>query len=243
MVRAFAWQQNIDRPLEWARGLLWFLEAAYAFFEAQGDWPATESLERALATTDPAHALEVAQLAIDVPSALAIKPARQIQLSVLAMSLIPAAQPLLALLVLAMQEARRLYPGAEGRPAILTGALIKSKLGLDDETYRRLSVVLLDQGWFLGGGSGDPDGNWTRAVPASILRLEGVTTIGGYVEALATHRFGPALVETQEGPPRQALIGVLRAWWRKRDVSAGDLFVIGVVAAVVAGLLLAWLLG
>ena len=39
-------------------------------------WPSTQSLEEALAPTAPARALDVAQLAIDIPSALAIKPAR-----------------------------------------------------------------------------------------------------------------------------------------------------------------------
>ena len=199
-------------------------------------------LEEALAPTDPARALDVAQLAIDIPSALAIKPARQVQLSVLAMSLIPAAQPLLALLLSAMQPARQLYPGAHGQPAILTGNLIRTKLQLDDESYQRLSVVLLDQGWFLGGGGGDPNGAWHREVPASILRLDGVTTVEGYVDALATHRFGPALVQAPEVAPRQSLFGSLRNWWRKRDVSAGDLVMIGVAVTVAGGLLLAWIL-
>lgn len=242
-VRSPAWEQNIDRPLEWGEEHLWFLEAAYDYFEMWGDWPSTQSLEEALAPTAPARALDVAQLAIDIPSALAIKPARQIQLSVLAMSLIPAAQPLLALLMSAMQEARQLYPGPQGQPAVLTGDLIKAKLRLDDETYHRLSVVLLDQGWFLGSGGGDPDGAWDREVPASILRLNGVTTVEGYVQALAIHRFGPALVEPPAVEPRQSPLGSIWLWWRKREVSAGDLVMIGVVATVAGGLLLAWIIG
>lgn len=243
LIRSVVWAQNIDHPLEWGRAHLWFLEAAYHHFDARGEWPSTQSLEEALAPIDPARALEVAQLAIDIPSALAIKPARQVQLSVLAMSLIPAAQPLLALLLSAMQEARQLYPGAHGQPAILTGELIRTKLKLDDRSYQRLSVVLLDQGWFLGSGGGDPNGAWHREVPASILRLDGVTTVESYVEALATHRFGPALVKAPEVAPRQSLFGLLRNWWRKRDVSAGDLVMIGVAVTVAGGLLLAWLLG
>ena len=111
----------------------------------------------------------------------------------------------------AMQEARQLYPGPQGQPAVLTGDLIKAKLRLDDETYHRLSVVLLDQGWFLGSGGGDPDGAWDREVPASILRLNGVTTVEGYVQALAIHRFGPALVEPPAVEPRQSPFGVYLA--------------------------------
>lgn len=242
MVRSLAWVQTIDQPREWGREHLWFLEAVYHQFEARGEWPSTQSLEEALAPSNSARALEVAQLAIDIPSALAIKPARQVQLSVLAMSLIPAAQPLLALLLSAMQEARQLYPGAGGQPAILTGELIRTKLQLDDRTYQRLSVVLLDQGWFLGSGGGDPNGGWHRQVPASILRRDGVTTVEGFVAALATHRFGPALVKPPEVAPRQSLFASLRNWWRKRDVSAGDLVMIGVAVTVAGGLLLAWIL-
>ncbi len=143
----------------------------------------------------------------------------------------------------ALKQARARYPGPVGQDPVLRGYEIKSALELDDLTYRKLSTLIFSEGWFFKGGSGDVDGDWTQNIAASILRMDRVETIHDYFNAVAEHRFGPAYVPSHQvaAPhPNWGRAEPIRRWLANREVSAGDLLIIGILGSVVAGIVL-WL--
>ena len=136
---------------------------------------------------------------VDIPSALGARHSERVELTVRALSYCPAAAPLLDRFVAAMKEAVRRYPGEpHERPPVLQGSALKEALNLDDAEYRTLSTLLFSESWFFGNGSGNADGDWTRAIRAEILVLKDVTNIEGYLDAVARYRFGPRQITVTE---------------------------------------------
>ncbi len=88
-VRSPGWARHVDDPDAWAVEHPWLLDAIFALFDRDGDWPQIETLQRVLATSDPARAIAVEQLAIDIPSELGSRNGNQFTLTVRALSHCP----------------------------------------------------------------------------------------------------------------------------------------------------------
>jgi hypothetical protein len=238
LVRSFRHAQNVDEPYRWATEHLWFLEAVFGHFDRDGEWPLVEDVQRALAASSPERAVAVAQLVIDVPSELGTRQVDRVTLTVRGLHRCRGAAPLLDLFVAAMRLAVDAYPG-EG-PSTLSGATVRAALELDDFTYRKVSTLIFAEPWFFGGGSGNVDGEWERTISVHVLLLQGVDDVGGYLDVVARHRFGPPEVEA---PPADvtgpaAALSAPRRWLAKREASNRDLLLIAVLGGLVVGLIL-----
>jgi hypothetical protein len=244
-VRSPAYVQNVDVPDVWAREHDWFLRSVFVPFDVYGTWPKIEDLQRTLAQADvdPARAVAVGQLSIDIPAALGRREQDCIRLTVRALSYCEEAAPLLAHFVAVMRMARGVYLG-DGA-SVLSGAAVKETLDLDDRVYRKVSELVFDEPWFFAGGSGHVDGDWERNIRAEVLLLGDTVDVAGYLAVIDRYRFGPPGIESSVAEARREvaskwslLVGSPRRWLGKRDVSVGDLIAIGVVAAVIAGVIL-----
>jgi hypothetical protein len=235
-VRSHAWAQSVDGPAAWAREHRWLLEAAFAAFNRTGEWPLIEDVQANLAG-EPDRAVAAAQLVVEMPPELGARHSQNIQLTVRALVHVPAATDLLNFFVQAMRLAVTLYPGDGAERPTLRGSYLKEQLDLDETSYRRLSKIVCDEGWFFAGG-GEADGDWYRYVRAEILRIRDIQDVDGYLDELARHRFGPAEVEVARSPGRFTRLRrqPLR-WFGKRDPTVSDLIVVGVITGVVAGVL------
>jgi hypothetical protein len=241
-VRSPAFVQHVDAPEAWALENLWLLAAVFDAFKSEGVWPRIEDVQRTLAKTVPAHAVAVGQLVIDIPAELGHRDQERIRLTVRALAQVQGAEPLLAHFVAAMRLAYDTYLG-DGA-SVLHGADVKTTLAVDDMTFRKVSELVFSEPWFFSGGSGGSGDNWDRAIRAEVVLMDGVTDVAGYLDAVARYRFGePDLaVDQAQAVAQQALSPARRQWlgrWlRKQSASVGDLIVIGIIAAVVAGVIL-----
>lgn len=234
--RAWSHIQNVDQPEAWARENLWFLEAVFAAFDRTGEWPRIEAVQERLAKTDVTRAVAVGQLVIDVPNEIGARHGERIALTVRGLSLVPAAQPVLAAFMAAMRVALDCYPGPEGSRPRLTGSAVRAAVELDDLTYRKVSVLVLAEGWFFNGGSGSEDHEWERWIRVEVLLLRDVTDISGYLAVVANYRFGPPTQDRRPGNPTRLIDGP-RRWLANRESSNRDLLVIAILGGVVVALI------
>jgi hypothetical protein len=236
-----AWVQNVDRPHEWAVEHSWLLDAIFALFDRDGDWPRIGAVQRVLADTSPAQAVAVAQLAIEIPAELGARHADRFTLTTQALSHCNGAKSLLASFVEVIHEAAVTYRASdEEQPAVLSGFAVKQSLGLDDSTYVRVSRLVFREPWFFGSGGGNVDDDWRYDVRAEVLLAEHIADIADYLDVVACYRFGPPEIE------KPAMAGSSQRpqdWLTKRDVTVRDLLAITIVGAVVAGVILWLLLG
>jgi hypothetical protein len=113
-------------------------------------------LQRRLANSDPARAVAVAQLAIDIPAELGARHIDRFTLTTRALSNCPDAAGLLSQFVAVILRAVAVYEASdEGGPAVLSGRAVKESLGLDDLTYLKVSRLAFAEPWFFAGGGGD----------------------------------------------------------------------------------------
>jgi hypothetical protein len=230
--------QSVDEPATWAEDHRWLLEAAFAAFDRTGEWPLIAEVQGYLASAgEPDRAIAVAQLVINIPPDLGARHSESIKLTVRALAHVPAAARLLDLFVRVMREAVALYPGEGPGLPELRGLKIKDQFQLDELTYRKVSTLVCDEGWFFNGGGGDGDGSWHRAIRAEILQLRDVTDVEGYLDALARYRFGASEIPVDREARRSG--GLLRLpmrWLGRRDPSVLDLIVVAVVSGLIVAL-------
>jgi hypothetical protein len=231
---------NVDQPEAWGREHRWFLEAVFAEFDRDGEWPRIEAVQEAMATTDVKQAVAIGRLVIDITNEIGARHGERIALTVRGLSLVPAAAPLLADFVAAMRVALDFYPGPEGSRPKLTGSAVRAAVKLDDRTYHKVSLLILEEGWFFGGGSGSQDQEWERWIRVEILLLKDAVDISGYLAVLAEYRFGAPTQERESGNPKQLVVGP-RGWLAARSPSIRDLLAITILGGVAVALIL-WLL-
>jgi predicted nucleotide-binding protein len=206
LARSLRWIQEIDGPHRWAVEHRWLLEATAHRFLANGDWPRVRTLQRDIATSDPDRAVTIGQPVIDIPAALGARTDDVLRLTVRALSYVAEAGDLLNTFVSAMRLAVDCYRGSDEDPPQLHGRVLRADLATDDVSYRGLSTLVMDEGWFFEGGSGAPNDDWSRAIRVEVLRLRDVTTVDGYLDAVARYRFGPqeiAATAAPQAPARQ----------------------------------------
>lgn len=221
--RSPAWHRNIDTPEKWARDHAWLLNAIFAAFDRDADWPLIERVQRALADVDTSRAVAVAQLAIDMPSELGARHGERLALTTRALSYCDEAAPLLAAFVGAIQLAVEVYRASDDEhPPVLSGFAVKDRLRLDDSTYIKVSRLLFQEPWFFGGGSGNVDEDWQHTVRVDVLLAEDVQGIADYLDAVARYRFGKPYVmaegEAQEDAP---VIRLERDWELGEEIGRG----------------------
>lgn len=231
---------NVDQPEAWGREHLWFLEAVFAYFDQAGEWPLIEDVQEAVATTDVSRAVAIGQLVIDVPNEIGARHGERIALTVRGLSLVPAAAPLLTTFVAAMRVALDFYPDPGGSRPRLTGSAVQAAAELDDLTYRKVSVLILAEGWFFGGGSGSEDQDWERWIRVEILLLRDAVDISDYLAVVAEYRFGPPTQSRPAGDPTQLADGP-RGWLATRSPSNRDLLAIAILGGLAVALVV-WLL-
>jgi serine/threonine protein kinase len=210
--RSPAWEQYIDAPEKWANDHRWLLTAVFDAFARDGDWPSIESVQRMLANSNTSRAVAVAQLAIDIPSELGAREGERIVLTCRALAHCDEATALLSRLVEAIRLAAEVYRASDAEhPPVLSGFVLKTRLGLDDPTYVRASRLLFREGWFFGGGSGEAHEDWQRKVRVEVLLAEDIADIGDYLDCVAHYRFGePYIVEA---PVQDRLVIKLERDW------------------------------
>lgn len=239
--RAPQWVNGVDEPDSWARKHRWLLETTFAAFDRTGEWPLVAEVQHDLAA-QPGRAIAVGQLVVDIPPALGARFSQHVQLTVRALSHVPAAAPTLELFIRAMQVALIRYPGKGGTPPVIRGSEIQAQLELDEATFKKVLTLLESEPWFFGNGGTDGAGDWYRDIRAEILCLRGVSDIQGYLDAVARYRFGPAEIEIASPPrTRPGLVQQPHRWLAKREVSVFDLLVITIVGGVIVGIVV-WLL-
>jgi hypothetical protein len=237
--RSPAWVQNVDQPNVWAFEHKWLLEAVFALFDRDGEWPRVENVQRALASSDPERAVAVAQLAIDIPRELGAREVDRLALTVRALTHCDSAAPLLEGFVAVIGQALAAYPGDEEHPAALSGFAVKETLGLDDLTYRKVSTLVFREPWFFNGGSGYPTDNWSRPITVEVLLAKDIANVADYLDVIARYRFGPPEIQvasqsvSERGPLR-----VSRAWLDRREATIRDLILVAIIAGVIVGVLL-----
>lgn len=244
--RSPAWTQNVDAVGAWAREHNWLLEAVFKLFDRDGEWPRVEAVQRTLADADPARAVAVAQLAIDIPSELGARHVDRLALTTRALSYCDQASSLLALFVKVIQEAAVVYRASDDEhPAVLSGFAVKGSLGLDDPTYIKVSTLVFREPWFFGGGGGNVDDDWHYNVRAEVLLAEGIQNIADYLDVVATYRFGPAEIPVAPSSvPTHRSLGALGRWLAKHEpLTVRDYLLVAIVGGVIVGIVLWLLLG
>jgi hypothetical protein len=224
---------------------LWLVESIFVLFDRDADWPRIESVQRVLADSDPARAVAVAQLAIDIPSELGARHVDRFALTTRALSHCNAATPLLSRFVAVIRQAAGAYRASDDEhPAVLSGFAVKQSLDLDDLTYVKVSRLVFREPWFFGNGGGDVDGDWRYDVRAEVLLAENIHDITDYLDVVARYRFGsPEIALASPAASRHLVIGAVRDWLRKRDLTVRDYLLVAIASAVVAGVVLWLLLG
>jgi hypothetical protein len=243
--RSAVWVEQVDRPEAWATEHLWLLESIFALFDRDGDWPRIESVQRVLADSDPARAVAVAQLAIDIPSELGARHVDRFALTTRALAHCPGAASLLSLFVGVIGRAAAAYRASDDEhPAVLSGFEVKQALGLDDRAYVLVSRLVFAEPWFFGGGGGNVQDDWQYNVRAEVLLAEDIHDITDYLDVVARYRFGsPEIALAPPAASQHLVIGAVRDWLRKRDPTVRDYLLVAIASAVVAGVVLWLLLG
>ncbi len=210
-------------PERWARDHLWLLNAVFAQFDRDADWPPIERVQRMVADSDTSRAVAVAQLAIDMPSELGARQGERLALTTRALSYCDEAAPLLAAFVGVIQLAVEVYraSNAEHSP-VLSGFTVKDRLQLDDSTYIKVSRLLFQEPWFFGGGSGNVDEDWQHTVRVDILLAEHGQGIADYLDAVARYRFGePYLMPEDKAQEGGRVIRLERDWELGEEIGRG----------------------
>ena len=243
--RSLAWVQNVDGPHAWALEHLWLLEAIFALFDRDGDWPRIEAVQRVLADSDPARAVAVAQLAIDIPNELGARQVDRFTLTMRALSHCDGATRLLSLFVAVIRQAAVAYRASDDEhPAVLSGFAVKQSLELDDLTYVKVSRLVFREPWFFGNGGGNVDEDWRYDVRAEMLLAENIHDITDYLDVVARYRFGPPeIAAASPAASRHLVVDDVRDWFTKRDLTVRDYLLVAIVSAVIAGVVLWLLLG
>jgi hypothetical protein len=241
--RSLGWQQNVDRPRAWALEHLWLLEAVFAAFDRDGEWPKIEAVQRRLADSDPSQAVAVSQLAIDIPNQLGARQRDRLTLTTQGLVHCQDAARLLSAFVAVIRQAAIAYRASDDEhPAVLSGYAVKESVGLDDPMYVKVSQLVFREPWFFGSGGGNFDEDWHFDVRAEVLLAENIESINDYLDVVTRYRFGPSEIESQfPGGSKGRLVYAPRDWLTKRDLTVRDLLLVAIVGAVIAGALL-WLL-
>jgi hypothetical protein len=172
---------------EWLEEHSYFLEVVYGHFQTTGTWPPAVQLLREIRASglaaQPNQALE------SLPPAIGARrwgPDDDIHLSLFGLGACSAARPLLERYLEVLFLALRRFD-AVGETNLLERPEVERALGLSPAEADRLSVVLMADAPFLGGGSSSPAG-WSMAIDPRVADYETVDDVDEFLVALARER-------------------------------------------------------
>ena len=162
------------------------LEAIYAAFERDGHWPAPGGLQRELLAAG--RRVRVVSAVDAMPPVLGSRTHApdEVRLSLFGLGCVPAARGLLEHYVAVLRLARNRYaqPGEVPR---ISRADVAEQLGLDERALDRLSVVLLADPAFLGGGQADVAA-WELDIDDRVIDFDGIEDPDALLAFLADQR-------------------------------------------------------
>jgi predicted nucleotide-binding protein len=175
---------------EWANRHAAFLAAVYGRWQPHRQWPNADDLGRQglreqwefdafdLAETLPAPLGQHQRGADD-----------RILLRVRGLSFVPPSWPLLNDFVRTIALGAKLYVEETGKPQ-LRSADLTGTLGFDARRAAEVSELLFNEGWMLGSGGADADGEWTRELWRGYRFLVGVASLEDYLRVEAVQVWG-----------------------------------------------------
>lgn len=180
--------RNITDADAWARCHLPSLRLIYLAFEATGEWPQLEALQRDLIRQERDLDL-VAELAEMPPTIGIAQHSGEVSLSIRGLSFLPETSAMLSYFIAVIELAVERFRGEDEEPKITNADLLE--LGMDARMAERVSALIFRESWPFGGGSGLPDGTWERSVSLEIRHLVTVRTVADYLRIQAELRYGP----------------------------------------------------
>jgi hypothetical protein len=170
----------------WVRANAEVLDAIYAAFDEDGEWPGPGPLQRRLISRG--RRLRVVSAVQSLPSGMGrrtFEPDR-VALSLHALACVPAAAPLLDRYMAVIELARKRY-GQPDEPARLSRELVVGELGLSQREADRLSRIVLDDHPFLASGSAALDA-WDMSIDDRIVDFDDAGDRDGLLAMFASMR-------------------------------------------------------
>jgi uncharacterized protein (TIGR02391 family) len=174
----------IAMATRWAAEHQRFLEIIFERFDADSEWPALENLQRLLDRRGEDIDLIATARAIPIELGYFEMGAQRPTLKLRALAFVAAAGPLVESFVRVIELAVERYLDETGTPRI-TSKDLHELLGFDEQTVRKLGMLLENEPPFIfGGGSGMiTDPSWERDLARGIRELRGTNSIESYLDA------------------------------------------------------------
>ncbi len=214
----------------WAQEHRDLLTRCFERFKEVGEWPSIEDLQLDFARAG--QDVDIAALAYSMPGMLGFVEQQRLVLLLRALAPLPGAAPILTTW---FAVARIAYDRwiSEGAGARITRVDVERASAGDEMLAYLTSVVLLREGWPIGGGgSGTAKDDWVREITSQIRVVGSATNAGDVIAARDAQLYPvPAPVQSAgSGAAPSRLRGAGRAW--------GSLSRHPLWSAVIAGLIL-----
>lgn len=156
-------------------------------FVANGSWPSRQALGReALRRGDQRDVFAVLR---EIPVPLGqVDHDDTVRLRVRGLVVEQTARPILDGFVSALMLATERLIGPDEEPSLGSQDLLEA-LGMDEKLARRVGALLLEDGWMLGGGSGDLDDGWKRDITEHTRFVAGVKCLEDYLQVESQQRW------------------------------------------------------
>lgn len=150
---------------------------AGAHFVAAGEWPEIKQILRELARAGVTAGLERAMWSL--PPSVGFREGDRLILTSQGLSLSPAAEPLLNMLVNFARHAAAVYLGTAD-PPVVTSEGVRDALGLDRTALAQLEALLRTESFLIGSGQ-RTDEAWTYEIAPRAAQFKGCSTTEDYL--------------------------------------------------------------
>jgi hypothetical protein len=173
----------------WAKKNQAFVEIVFERFNIDGEWPQLPGLQRALDRFDEdlvePQNLDVEAISRTMPVEYGIKDYSQqrVSLKVRSLATVPAAVPLVEAFMRVVRLTVHRYLAEDGPPKLRSQDLT-GELAMDEETARRVAVLLDSEPLLLGGATGIlTDVNWERDLAQTVRQFRNAPDVDSYLAA------------------------------------------------------------
>ena len=201
-------ETSFDYARRWAIDHDRFLSIIFDRFIMDAAWPQLDPLQRAL--DQAGEDIDLHQTARDMPKELGSFDSYCVFLNVRALAQVDAARPFLSsfMRVLHLAVERYLSAAPTETPRI-TAEDVPTHLHFDNDTWRRVALVLDHEPCILAGGTGYLTGEaWSRDISRSIRELRNVESVESYLAAQVKLLTPPAGLPSVSRPGLGRLSGV-----------------------------------
>lgn len=202
----------LDLAKQWLDANAEVIDQAGNHWLEHGQWLTVMDLARSALRRDPSTSRDpfADMRALPPPLGRVEHPDERVILRVRALASLPEAQPVLRGFLAAVElAAKRLVEEGGEEPKLRKEDLIET-LSLSSPLLDRVSAILLIEDWFLGGGSGNAEGDWQRDIGDRTVAVLKVRSLADYLHVEgdrfwnrpATQDLHPAnpLIETEQVP-------------------------------------------